>query len=284
MIKSTVLLAAISLVVSVAPSAAPASVRCHYSPASRTLSVIASGGSEATIRRAGPEIRVSESFEPRLSCASVPVTVAGTDSIEALAKVGSSAWIELAGGSFAPGATPEADGSPEIEFTLSGADFAEVIGGRGADHFKFLRRDGQNGVNLNADEDDDLDVTVVEKNPAFFVAFNGGGGADMLDAGRNPGPSMFAVGGRGDDTLVAGGRGAILDGEGGRDRIFGSPFSDLINPGRGADLVKARGGRDDLNLGADNARDRIDCGTGRDGYALPEPIDRLRSCELDLVR
>jgi hypothetical protein len=268
----------------VAPSAALGSVQCHYSPARLALSVTASGGSEATIRRAGPEIRVSESFEPPLTCASVPVTVTGVDSIEVIAKVDSSAWIELAGGPFAPGATAEADGSPEIEFTLSGADFAEVIGGRGADHFKFLRCDGHNGVNLNANEDNDLDVTVVEKNPAFFVAFNGGGGADLLDAGRNPGPSMFAVGGTGDDTLIAGGREAILLGEAGRDRIFGSPVGDLINPGRGADLVKARGGADALNLGPDHARDRIDCGPGRDGFALPDPLDRLRSCEIDLVR
>jgi hypothetical protein len=32
-------------------------------------------------------------------------------------------------------------------------------------------------------------------------------------------------------------------------------------------------------MGADRARDRVDCGAGHDGVFQPDPFDRLRSCE-----
>jgi hypothetical protein len=271
-------------VVLVSPSAGEAAVRCQYNPRTLVLAVTATAGSEAGIRRVGPEIRVSELFTRTLSCAPVPVTVTNTDQIKVVAKEGSVAWIELRGGPFAPGRTAEEDGFPEIEFTLSGADFAEVMGGPSPDHFQFLKAGGKTGVNLNADEDEDLDVTVVETVPSFFVAFDGGRGDDLIDARGNPGPSMFAAGGPGDDTLAAGRSGAVLDGGSGRDRLVGSPVGDLIAPGRGVDLVKAQSGSDLVELSADRSRDKIDCGAGRDAVGHSEAFDRLRSCEISLPR
>jgi Ca2+-binding RTX toxin-like protein len=239
-----------------------------------------SGSNEATVRRVGSEIQVFELLPPAVSCGSVAPTVTNTDHIKITSLGLASAWIELAGGPFAPGATPEEDGSPEIELSLGGTGFAEVTGGAGPDHFQFLKAGGESGVNLNADEDEDLDVEVDEdESSPFFAVFDGGAGADLLDALGNPGPSMFAVGGSGNDTLVASPSGAILEGGRGRDRLFGGHAFDLIAPGAGADLVKARGGGDLLQVGRDGARDRIDCGSGRDSVSRPDRFDRLRSCE-----
>ncbi len=260
------------------PSLGQAALRCQFNPESRVLSVTASGSNEATIRRAGPNIRVYELFPPAVSCGSVAPTVTNTDHIKVVS-LGPSVWIELAGGPFAPGATPEEDGSPEIELTLTGTGFAELTGGHGPDHFQYLKEGDENGVNLNAGEDEDLDVNVVEKSPTFFAVFNGGAGSDLIDTRGNPGPSMFAAGGSGNDTLVAGPSGSILDGGSGRDRLFGGHAYDFIVPGPGADLVKARGGGDEILMGADGARDRVDCGTGNDAASRPDPFDRLRSCE-----
>jgi hypothetical protein len=262
-----------------APSLGQAAIHCQFNPESRVLSVTASGSNEVTVRRVGSEIRVFEALVSRYRCGSVPPTVTNTDRIKVVSLGFSSAWIELAGGPFAPGATPEEDGSPEIEMTLTGTGFAEVTGGHGPDHFQYLKDGRESGVNLNADEDEDLDVNVVENSPSFFAVFGGGAGADLIDARGNPGPSMFAVGGSGDDTLVAGASGAILEGGRGRDQIFGGHAFDLIAPGPGADLVKARGGGDLIQMGADGARDRIDCGAGNDEVFRPDPFDRLRSCE-----
>jgi Ca2+-binding RTX toxin-like protein len=90
---------------------------------------------------------------------------------------------------------------------------------------------------------------------------------------------MFAAGGAGDDTLVAGPSGSILDGGSGRDRLFGGHADDFIVPGPGPDLVKARGGGDEVQIGTDGARDRVDCGAGNDEASPHDPFDRLRSCE-----
>jgi hypothetical protein len=280
-VKSALLVTALWLVL-VAPSASQAAVHCSYDRGSLVLSIVATGGGEVGIRRKGAAIQVFEQFVGPVSCGPTPVTVTDTDRVKVVLKHRSFASIYLGGGPFAPGATTETDGASEIEFAIAGStEFGEVIGGPHPDHFQWLKEDGKSGVNLNADEDDDLDVAVVEKSPFFFVAFDGGGGPDLLDTRGNPGPSMFATGGAGDDTIVAGPSGAILEGEQGRDRIFGGAAGDLIDPGPGADVVKARGRDDLVQMRADGSRDRIDCGAGRDGFTNPDPFDRLRSCEIE---
>jgi Ca2+-binding RTX toxin-like protein len=261
-----------------APSLGRAAIHCRLNPESRVLSVSADESSEVTVRRVGPKIRVSKADSGALRCGSASPVVANTDRIKVVSEDFSAARIELGGGPFAPGATPEEDGAPEIELTLIGDGLVEVVGGAGPDHFRYLKAGGEKGVNLNADEDEDVDVAVDDSSP-FFAVFDGGAGADVIDTRGDPGPSMFAVGGNGDDTLVAGPSGSILDGGRGRDRILGGHAFDFVAPGPGADSVEARGGGDVVEMKPDGSRDRVDCGSGTDEASRPDPFDRLRSCE-----
>ncbi len=211
-----------------------------------------------------------------------------TDLIEISSSGLSAVEIQLERGPFAPGATPEADGSSEIEFSVDGEGIYYLQGGRGADHFRFMSAAGVSGLNLNpgpGDSDVDISLPDPEKSDALFVA-GGGRGADTIDVVGRPQVQVFAVGGAGDDTLLARGAnegvldgGAILDGGAGRDRIVGSGGFDLIEPDGGADRVSASGGADIVAMQPDGARDRIDCGGKSDQVGRPDRFDRLRSCE-----
>ena len=66
----------------------------------------------------------------------------------------------------------------------------------------------------------------------------------------------------------------------GNDLIIGSNVSETIGPGPGADRVRALGGNDTINLGADaSAIDDVDCGTGTDTVIGAQPEDLLVNCE-----
>jgi Ca2+-binding RTX toxin-like protein len=266
------------LVCLVVPQSGLAKISCHRGSAGTALSISVTEGSFATVRRAGDAIRVFDSANPERGC-KPGATVSNTDRIELFSGDDSAAFVELSGGPFAPGLTPEEDASPEIEWEISGPGVVEAIGGRGPDHFRFMDSGLESGVNLNPAEDSDLDLVVSRESrlETIFVV-SGGAGADRIDAFGAPALEMFAVGGKGDDTLVATPRGAILEGQSGSDRLIGSPAFDLIIPGRGADLVRAGGGSDEVVLTRDKTRDRIDCGSGNDYAFGADRIDRLRSC------
>lgn len=264
-----------------APQASEAKMACRYDAGKMALSVTVTGFDEAGIRRFGEEILVSPFLEPPVLCKGGRPTVANTDLVEITAEGEGSAWIELEGGRFAPGATAEPDGFSEIEFEIRGNGFVDFEGGPGRDHFRFMDSGSESGINLNADDDADLDITSPSPSSAsLLLVVEGGPGADLIDAKGRPGLEMFAAGGKGDDTLVAPAAvGAILDGGKGRDRLIGGKRGDFLVPGPGADAVKARSGSDQVKIGPDRQQDRIDCGAGADFVGTPDDRDRLLSCE-----
>ena len=254
---------------------------CHYSASKMVLSVTATEYDEVGIRRFGEEILVSPFLEPPMLCKGGQPTVANTDQVEITAEGEGSAWIELEGGPFAPGATAEPDGFPEVEFKIRGNGFVDFEGGPGRDHFRFMDSGRESGANLNADQDSDLDlITLSKPAPLLLVVIEGGPGADLIDAQDRPGLEIFASGGKGNDTLVAPPSGsAILEGGRGNDRLIGGRGWDLLVPGSGADVVKALAGSDQIDMDPDRRRDRIYCGGGRDRVGKHDNRDRLSSCE-----
>ncbi|HEX5608876.1 MAG TPA: hypothetical protein VFX45_02150 [Solirubrobacterales bacterium] len=262
----------------IVPQAGLAKVSCERDPQGSVLSISVTERTRAIVRRAGDAITVFEFANPARGC-QAGATIANTDRIELFAGEDTGVHIELAKGPFAPGLTPEADGSPEIEFEISGEGLVEVVGPPGPDHYRFTGAGTESGVNLNPADDEDPDLTVPpEARAGIIFVVSGGAGADRIDALGRPALEMFAVGGRGDDTLVAAPGGAILGGEAGSDLLIGSPTLDFIVPGKGADVVRAGGGPDEVVLNRDGARDRVDCGSGNDFAFGADRLDRLRSC------
>lgn len=264
-----------------APRASEAKITCHYNPGERALSVTATGYDEVGIRRFGEEILMSPFLEPPILCKGGRPTVTNTDHVDVTVDGEGSAWIELDGGPFVPGATAEPDGASEIEFSVRGTGFVDFEGGSGRDHFRFMDSGREKGVNLNADQDNDLDLVTPSKPSLFLlVVIEGGPGADLIDAQNRPHLEMFATGGKGNDTLIAPpSGGALLEGGKGRDRLFGGRGSDLLVPGPGEDVVKALAGSDQVKADPDRRRDRIYCGGGRDFVGEHDDSDRLFSCE-----
>jgi hypothetical protein len=268
---------------------ASASVDCQYDSATHLLSVTATANhgpdsGSALIRRSGDSIEVlgASSGAPESLCAGL-ATVTNTDRIAIVTKGVGTVQISLAGGPFAPGATPEADASSEIEFSVAGSGVAAVQGGPAADHFRYATDAGVSGLNLNpgpSDHDVDIAIPDLRVEDVLFVA-DGGQGRDLIDSVGHPQLLEFAAGSAGNDTLIARGApfGAILDGGAGRDHIVGSNAADFIAPGTGADTVSALGGGDDFEQSPDHQKDAIDCGPGHDNAGFPDSFDRLRSCE-----
>lgn len=271
----------------IAAHPASAAIKCRYDPGTHVLSVSVSEqksylGSEGELRRVGERISVKDDFSGRrVKCQGSP-TVTNTDRI----KVNTSGFltsveISLEGGPFAPGATPEADASPEIEITLRGRGAAILTGGAGPDHFTYMSAGGQSGLNLDPGAtDQDIDLLTPDHR-TFFVA-EGGPGADTIDVLNRPKLEVQERGGPGDDILSAAGDGslgAIIEGDEGADEIVGSAGDDTITPGAGADQVEAEGGSDEIKNPADKGRDAIDCGAGDDLVVERDRADRLRSCE-----
>jgi hypothetical protein len=264
----------------IAPQAGLAAVRCQQGPEPGVLSISVTAETYVSLRRVGDAIKVFDAIDGGSKC-KLSATVTNTDRIELSVTQVSAAYVELVGGPFAPGATADEDAAAEIEFEASGPGYVEVIGGRGPDHFRYMDSGSESGVNLNPEEDEDLDVVVSRESRVEMLFIAGGGdGPDRIDALGAPALEMFAIGGKGGDTLVAPPVGAILDGGRGPDRLIGSRAFDLIVPGRGADRVTARGSSDLIEVNRDGSRDRINCGSGRDVASKTDRLDRLGSCEV----
>jgi hypothetical protein len=290
------------LVVGFAPSA-EARMSCTYTGApTNVLAVTATGESLGQITRRGQEIVVSEFLERPRACLGVTPTVLNTDTIRVRFR-GSVASIDvrLADGPFAPGATPEAEGAPEIEIEFSGSVvFGTAIGSARADEFHWVSAGAHGGLNLNPGvaSDQDVDVSVRGRPLALLVA-DGAAGNDIIvsapDTAAREG-LVFSQGGSGDDLLTAPRTGGNLEGEKGADILDGGRSHDILEGGHGNDRVEAGRGNDrivggrgrDLLLGGpgrdsinarDSTRDRVRCGGGRDRVTADRG-DRLRGCEV----
>jgi len=130
----------------------------------------------------------------------------------------------------------------------------------------------------------------------------GNPGNDRLDGGRGN-DSVF--GDAGNDTLLGGfgndrlhgvsGR-DVISGSRGRDRINGGSGNDRISGGSGGDKIAGDAGNDSINgnsgadrisgnsgndriTSADNSRDRVNCGSGRDSVVADRKDIVARNCE-----
>ena len=263
------------------PSTSDAFVGCKYSAGE--LRVFATAEDDnLTISREGEEINlVAESDEygdgPSilLACRGGDPSVTNTDHIsieDSLASV----LLDLGPGPLAPGATPEADGTSEIEITATPREppaFLLVAGSDGADTINLGRTaSGALGANLNAaaEPTPDADLELVGRQ---FVTVLGRRGADSISGQGGPGftgpfgAALFMSGDDGNDTLTGGPRfDFIYDGDG-RDRVVGSLGREYVISGEGRDRI-ATGPGADLVYSRDRGGkpDRVNCGGGPDQF------------------
>lgn len=306
--KPTLIAAAgLAALILAAPTAAQASVTCTYAGAPQNaMTVTVSGTSEAVIKRRGEEIVTMQRLEPAQACTGGVPTVTTTDAIHVVFSKSDleEVVIELDGGPFAPGATPEADGAPEIEIDVTGETglAANVVATSGDDQLRWVAMGDHPGLNLNPGKGDhDADVWVAagpDDISTPLLTVDGGAGDDTIvgDATSRASASAYAYGGSGDDVLGTLGNGdADLYGEGGHDVITGGGFDDTLSGGDGHDRIDGRGGNDKIDGGRgadrisggagrdriaahDGSRDTIACGAGRD-RANADRRDRATGCE-----
>ena len=151
-------------------------------------------------------------------------------------------------------------------------------GGPGRDH---LPRRQMRGYRRQRHAPGHAGVDVIDGNGGADT-INGFGGNDLLFGDFLDGPHDPAL--DGPDRIYGGGGADELDGLGGADLLVGGSGGDSIdaregtgNP-PGTDTV--RGGRgNDTIYAKDGAKDKIDCGPGRDVVQFDRGIDTVTSCE-----
>jgi Ca2+-binding RTX toxin-like protein len=198
--------------------------------------------------------------------------------------------VDQIAGSFSPGATPEADGTSEIEFgfKLPGRASIVLIGGTDASEtFQTgTLPSGAPGVNINAgaEQPSSADPDVEAPGAREIVVFAQGGNDAVSSAGGpgfvGPLRSGFesADGGAGNDVLQAGPNGSGLDGEEGRDTLIGSPREDFFYGGPGKDKIAGGRGNDRI-IAVDRKKDTIACGGGHRDNLIADVKDRATRCE-----
>lgn len=196
---------------------ASAQATCTFDAGTATVQVTLAAGAAATISRVGDAIAVDTT-----PCDTA--TVANTDTVEVTGSgIGQEddLTIDLSGGAFAPGLSPETDGGdPEIEFAvdLPGGGVLRIAAGSGDDALTL----GSSGANLNAAEAvGDADVTLT--GPAAWE-LRGGDGDDVL--------SLVGGGGAGDPVTDA-----TLRGEAGDDLVLAGPGGSILVGGDGTDTL-----------------------------------------------
>jgi hypothetical protein len=223
--------------------------------------------------------------------------------------------IDLGGGPFAPGRTPEPDKTPEIEMRVDMGpalgDIIELLGSDGADLIRV------EGADVSLDDDEDVDLRTLGMDDAGRPVFNliadrlhiaGGGGGDTIEVDRTrpiavqhtivyagggddevllhevaidpPGLDdlhTFARGNAGDDRLVNVGdaTGSLL-GNGGDDLLIGGRSHDVLYGGAGDDVLLGRDSGDQLRAGRGN--DLLWGGLQQDALLGSRGVDR---CEVD---
>jgi hypothetical protein len=257
-----------ALGVAAALSAAPvagAATQCTYDAAAReavvTLAAPAGGATTLRVRQGAIVFRDTGTSTFRTCATGVAAaSITNTDTItvngnpDALEHV----ILDESGGRFAPGATPEPTGSPEIEFALATGvegDVLELIGTSQRDDIQisggavFAQ---QVLADVGGDGDTDIAMTLAGK-----VILRGGGGADSLGGGgtlAQPRPFGGAL-----EVFGGGGRDHLGDGSG----------EDLLSGGSGNDFLIALDGNDDVVQG----------GPGRDTATI-DPFDARSGVEV----
>jgi Ca2+-binding RTX toxin-like protein len=216
--------AAILLGSAVALSAAPAGAAptCSFDAQTGAMTVVVGTGETAVIARSGDAITLDGA-----PCDTATVTT--TDSIAVDGSAGGvNVTLDLSGGPFEPGMTPDPDGTSEIEFllTVPGTSTVLFAGSAGDDGIVL----GADGANLNAAEaPGDVDV-LIDGTPA--VTIQGNAGADTLSvaggAGTGGPSTATLLGDANDDLLLGGLGGGAFDGGDGLDAIDYSAANGIL--------------------------------------------------------
>lgn len=229
------------------PPALAASTACVLDDT--TVTVTVGDGLVATVSRDGDAVAVDG-----VPCETATVT--NTDVLEVITPAVSveTVVIDLSDGTFAPGATDEADGSSEveIEIQLGGAaigthDEVHVIGTAGADVFT---ADGF-AANLNAGDATDDDDLSVSGNGELELLGEEGNDEIVLSGygGENAEIPKVARGGPGDDRLLGDLNSSLLAGGSGRDvaDYSAAEFRVTVNWEVDSSWVSGAPGLDDLS-------------------------------------
>jgi hypothetical protein len=244
-----------------------ASIACSFSEGTLSVQVTSPdsavriavvSGSILIEGESGPATCVDES-------GSVP-TVSNTDLIWVY---GSSEFliviVDLGGGPFAPGLTPEDDDSSEIEIQVDWPppsrnrkledSFVVVLGSPARDELATGRKSNESvAINLNAEEaKDDLDLIAGTR--TTFAGFG-----------------LMVVAGKGGNDRLSG-TNADIEFE----RFLGGPGNDVIRGGKGLDLLFGQAGNDVLLGGGDS--DFLSGGSGKDRCVGGPAKDIVKGCE-----
>ncbi|HLB39491.1 MAG TPA: hypothetical protein VJM84_03490 [Actinomycetota bacterium] len=182
------------------PASATTSTSCTFDSGSATVTATVGSGASPTLERSGETITFDGS-----SCGTATVT--NTDAITVSAPdvaTSEGLTISIAGGQFAPGKTPEADGNDEIEITINLAE-TEPLTVRGSDGPDDLAMSGK-WIDLTVGRVGEFEAvrTVMTANsPSILI---GAGGDDHLWTAQKYEFTSFAPisdvrGGPGDDTI-----------------------------------------------------------------------------------
>jgi hypothetical protein len=287
------------------PASSNAFVACNLSGGELTVNLTADDDS-VTFERFGGQIAVLtgssvdvfsdyDSYDQQsqilIPCAGGMPTPENTDHVSVLQSPNAdfgSVTIDESAGPFEPGATPEGDGSSEIEFGINMPGRGASLGIRGSDGPDTIQSgtmpSGAAGVNLNAGaEPSSPDVDVEAPGIRYFVV-EAEGGDDSVTGMGGPGfvgpmrNFFIGAGGAGNDFLQSGPRPTELVGDEGRDTLIGSPQRDFLEGGTGKDKMFAGHGSDRL-FAADRKKDLVICGAGKRDYVIDDLIDRSLHCE-----
>lgn len=289
------------------PASSQAFVACSLSGTELTVNLTASDDS-VTFQRFGDQIAVltgssldqysdygyGGETQILIPCSGGTPTVTNTDKVSVVqapnAEFGS-VTVDQVAGPFAPGATPEADGTSEIEFgfKLPGRDSSVLVGGSDASESIQIGTlpNGAPGVNMNAgaEQPATADPDIEAPGAREIVVFAQGGNDVVSNLGgpgfAGPLRNGFgsADGGTGNDILQAGPNGSALEGDEGADTLIGSSRQDFILAGSGRDKILAGGGNDRI-ITVDRKKDSIACGGGHRDNLLGDVKDRATHCEL----
>jgi Ca2+-binding RTX toxin-like protein len=242
-IRSRLIILAV-LGAAVAPGSAHAATTCSYDWLNHRVTVaMTASGDVAKISRSGSAIDLNGN-----ACGAATVT--NTDEIvwDDQSLGGTKAVVDLSGGPLGPGYSPQlGDSSPTIGMTYdagTGNDTFTVLGTPQDDKIRIGTGAFDSYVNLDvaAEQyfpDADVDLKSVE-----IADINGGGGADVIDAGAHSDTGGAPFSGRlyeegelGDDQLTGGSGITGLMGGAGNDTLVAGSGGASLWPGTGDDTA-----------------------------------------------
>jgi hypothetical protein len=290
---------------------AQAAFSCSYDPLSSTLTVTTD--ESASLHRSADSFVLYVPNHGDNACGGA--TIHNTDQIEVQGTPAISFELDMGDGAFAPGATPEADRSSEIEVDVHDPGTLQLALPPARTSLLYA---GDQGLSWTKDDDPDITVSGLDRDPThgggvliipwpdaatFKVSGQGGHGTGVtpivdklmveghyLHAGR-----VIATGGAGPDRMIGSLTGQNkLSGAGGNDELHGGPLADILSGGAGNDIITGGAGADSIKGGDgddamttgdpeangydDGANDRVDGGRGTDTASVGD-ADTTRRVE-----